>query len=167
VPSSRTSQQDRRAAYRAHEAEVHAQVLERDDRACWGCGTTRSPNFQHCDPQGMGGTSRRITPAWGIVLCGSGTTGCHGVTENAGRHQLWTRWDGAPGAEGWAYQLGWLIRTAVGVDPADVLRWHHADRCWFELTDGGIRVVRAGVLAPPRDLLEHLDGLLDDRRRRR
>jgi hypothetical protein len=160
----RSPQQLRRAAVLSHEADVRAQVMQRDGSTCWGCGTDRSPTFQHCDPRGMGGTSERITAAHGIVLCGSGTTGCHGKTENEGRHELF---DAGDGQQGWAYLLGWLIRTSAGIEPRDVLRWHHADRCWYELTDGGIRVVRAGVpfRPPPRDLLDRLDALLLARRR--
>jgi len=42
------------------------------------------PTIQHRRARGMGGSSKASTssPANGLLLCGSGTTGCHGWTES-------------------------------------------------------------------------------------
>jgi hypothetical protein len=63
-------------------------ILDRDGMACARCGIpvdTSSVGYslQHRDNRGMGGTrdTRINLPSNGLTLCGSGTTGCHGWTE--------------------------------------------------------------------------------------
>lgn len=62
-------------------------VLERDLFRCVACGTYVGPfgdySLHHRRPRGMGGSRRPETNLPGnlLVLCGSGTTGCHGWTE--------------------------------------------------------------------------------------
>lgn len=66
------------------------QILTRDDGACVRCGAqvTHQPrgvawSIHHRRPRGMGGSRSpevNATPN-GLVLCGSGTTGCHGWVE--------------------------------------------------------------------------------------
>jgi 5-methylcytosine-specific restriction protein A len=57
-------------------------VLERDG-SCIRCDVAEPLTLQHRRARGMGGTRRPESnqPAALIVLCGSGTTGCHGWTE--------------------------------------------------------------------------------------
>lgn len=69
-------------------------ILDRDDCACAGCGRMvanpidYSPfveySIQHRLARGSGGTSRKVTLADGIILCGDATSpwGCHYRTEN-------------------------------------------------------------------------------------
>lgn len=66
--------------------EVREAVMKRDKWRCVRCGrdvTSYGANFQHRKPRGMGGTRDASInkPSNGIVLCGSGTTGCHGWVE--------------------------------------------------------------------------------------
>lgn len=60
-------------------------VFARDRMSCVMCGGTYSLNLHHRRTRGMGGTKRPESnlPANLLVLCGSGTQGCHGwVTQN-------------------------------------------------------------------------------------
>jgi len=63
--------------------EVREAVHARD-QWCAGCGTSTGLTIQHRRARGMGGTTRdaTATAANGLLLCGSGTTGCHGWTED-------------------------------------------------------------------------------------
>jgi hypothetical protein len=59
---------------------IEAAVMERDGGRCFKCGaplTTSWPGYSchHRRLRGAGGTD---TPENRIMLCGSGTTGCHG-----------------------------------------------------------------------------------------
>ena len=63
--------------------KARALVIARDGGQCQRCGTTSGPfSVHHRRPRGMGGTKRRDTAAGLIVLCGTGTTGCHGWVES-------------------------------------------------------------------------------------
>lgn len=75
-----------------------------DDR-CAGCLATSPLTAQHRRARGRGGSSDRAlsSPANGVPLCGSGTTGCHGWAE---AHPV----DAA--------LLGW--RLEAGDDPLEV-----------------------------------------------
>lgn len=63
-------------------------VLERDQHTCQRCGTYVGPfgvfSVHHRRPRGMGGSKRLDTdqPANLLTLCGTGTTGCHGLVES-------------------------------------------------------------------------------------
>ena len=72
-------------------AVVVARIWERDGGCCARCGMALRPggrgfewSAHHRCPRSSGGTSR----AWvgeaanGLLLCGSGTTGCHGDVES-------------------------------------------------------------------------------------
>lgn len=60
---------------------VRALVVDRDRGRCLRCGGPGS-NLHHRTARGMGGAGPRAnSPANLIVLCGSGTTGCHGWVE--------------------------------------------------------------------------------------
>lgn len=92
------------------------------DGRCAGCGTTSPLTIQHRIARGMGGTSRSELGAAvnGILLCGSGTTGCHGWTEHNPVH---------------AGLLGW--RLPHWGDPEDEPFWTNGGgwRAWV-LEDG-------------------------------
>lgn len=70
--------------------KVRKLVLERDEYRCVRCGhpVTGDPgvgfSLQHRIPRGMGGSKdpRLNMPANLILLCGSGTTLCHGDVES-------------------------------------------------------------------------------------
>ena len=86
--------------------DVRAEVVGRSEGRCELCnGPLRPMSVHHRRPRGMGGTRR----AWVneaanlLVVCGTGTTGCHGMIESR-------RAD--------AYESGWLIRS--GMDPTEV-----------------------------------------------
>ncbi|MCM0619809.1 HNH endonuclease [Nocardioides bruguierae] len=93
--------------------ETRHLVIARCAGRCERCGRglrigdtwTGDHSIHHRRPRGMGGTTDPTanTPANLLLLCGSGTTGCHGWVE-ANR--------------GEATRLGWLVPR--GVDPATV-----------------------------------------------
>lgn len=70
-------------------------VIARDEGRCVRCSVfvvdpeSGAPvaqySLQHRSPRGMGGTKNPVidSPANLVVLCGTGTTGCHGKTETA------------------------------------------------------------------------------------
>lgn len=100
----------------------------RDDFRCVGCGAASPLNCQHRLARGMGGTSSDLksTPANGILLCGSGTTGCHGWVEHhpAPASALgWRLWQGEdPSLKPyWDRSYGWRLPDPYGqatyVDP--------------------------------------------------
>jgi hypothetical protein len=155
-PAPGQTRATRRAVYAACEADVKATVRDRDP-ACVVCGAGDPLTVQHVIPRGMGGTSIPIDPRLAIVLCGSGTTGCHGMVESAGRR------------DGWAYELGYLIRhdaelDAVRGDPdRSRLVWFHRDRAWMELFVSGVRTARPGLPQPPRLVLHAVDTYLHRR----
>jgi hypothetical protein len=136
------------------EADVREIVMERDGRACILCGTRDRPTLQHIAPRGMGGTSQPIDPRLGIVIHGSGVSGCHGAVERDGR------------ADGWAYELRYLARHGQVLDrlrddpDATWLVWGHADRVWWELTRAGTRLPVPQEAAPDRSVLTELDAAL-------
>lgn len=78
-------------------AEVRAAVLERDDHCCLRCGRNVEQvahSVHHRYARKMGGTTDpRINDVRNLVLlCGTGTTGCHGWVESHRRQA---------GADGW------------------------------------------------------------------
>jgi 5-methylcytosine-specific restriction protein A len=75
-------------------------VRGRDKHACARCGTACPPgtgSLHHRRPRGAGGSRSPLTndPANLVLLCGTGTTGCHGLLES---HRTT------------AYAAGWLLR---------------------------------------------------------
>lgn len=96
-----------------------AQIVARDEGRCARCGASvqadgrgMSWSVHHRRPRGMGGTKSPVVASAsnGVVLCGSGTTGCHGWVES---HRDMGRLD------------GWLVPQWR--DPADVpvRHWFH------------------------------------------
>lgn len=89
-------------------------VAERANYCCELCGQslyiqgdgwTTAHSFHHRRPRGMGGTTRTDanSPANLLLVCGTGTTGCHGEIE---KHRTL------------ALSMGWLVRQDQ--DPATV-----------------------------------------------
>lgn len=80
-------------------------LFERAGGHCEVCGCRlreQGWNAHHRMNRGMGGTRRQVTCADGLVVCGSGTTGCHGhITENPR----------------WAEDRGYVIRRNSIADP--------------------------------------------------
>lgn len=82
---------------------------------CVGCGATSPTTLQHRRARGMGGTSSTAvgSPANALVLCGSGTTGCHGWAEAHPVEAELLGWRLAPGVEAdgapwWHRFYGWV-----------------------------------------------------------
>ncbi len=107
LPSARRS--SRRAQTSGFPAEVVDLALERAQWSCELCG--RAPgdrrgvdwSAHHRRPRAAGGTTdpAASTAANCLIVCGSGTTGCHGVIERYRRA---------------SYDAGWLVPQWV--DPA-------------------------------------------------
>lgn len=110
-------------------AKVRALITERDE-GCVICGNPGT-NIHHRHPRGMGGSKAAWInrPSNGILLCGSGTTGCHGHVETN---------------RAWAVQHGYLVRHGVQL-PVNIPVAHVRHGLVF-LTDDG-RVVP--VTPPP------------------
>ncbi|MFD9950536.1 HNH endonuclease [Nonomuraea sp. NPDC059023] len=101
-------------------------LVETRDKGCVRCGAVVArdeDSIHHRVPRGRGGenTAENL-----LLLCGSGTTGCHGWTEKNRAE---------------AYQLGYLVHT--GIDPLNVpvkllgrvLAYPSPDGKWL-ITDG-------------------------------
>ena len=78
---------------RDRELEDYAVAYMRAGNACEICGV-RGENIHHRKPRGMGGANLNSGPENLLVLCGSGTQGCHGWIE---------------GNRGEAKEQGWLL----------------------------------------------------------
>lgn len=67
----------------AWDPELAALLDNRAMGRCERCGTRLGSWFSrhHRTPRGMGGANRNFGAADGLVLCGSGTSGCHGWVE--------------------------------------------------------------------------------------
>lgn len=109
-----STQASRRAAAAGPSLAQKQLVAERAGWCCELCGMPlhngrawhETHSFHHRLPRGMGGTSAaasRHDPHQLLLVCGTGTTGCHGLIES--QRQL-------------AYGNGWLVRH--GQDPANV-----------------------------------------------
>lgn len=109
---------------------VEQKVIARDLGACARCGNHvvhfdrgMAWSIHHRRPRGSGGTSL----AWVneaanlIILCGSGTTGCHGWVENNRRE---------------ARDLGYLV-PLNGIQKADEVSITHKTLGLVYLTDDG------------------------------
>jgi hypothetical protein len=106
------------------DADTRELVKQRDDWTCACCGNPIvGSNFslQHRLARGGGGTSDPAinSPANLILLCGSATTGCHGLAESR---------DAA------MHRLGFWLKH--GQEPAKV-RVAHAVHGWVRLLDNG------------------------------
>jgi hypothetical protein len=126
MPLTRTPMKRTAKPTGPHRDVVEA-VLERDQHSCVVCaenlhGTRgRDWSIHHRRPRGMGGTHWAGSNGLAnlMLVCGSGTTGCHGVIES---HR-------AGAIEG-----GWLVLSST--DPATVALLIKRDR-WCYLTADG------------------------------
>lgn len=99
--------------------EQRAVCLARAMGRCERCGGSLTGwdawSLHHRRARGMGGTRRASTESVAnlVVLCGSGTTGCHGWVES-NRDQ--------------ARELGWLLRQQQEPEEEPVPLWAAAGR---------------------------------------
>lgn len=97
---------------RAIPRKVRAALHERAQHCCERCGLHGATNAHHRRNQSQGGPD---TLSNLMLLCGSGTTRCHGfVTQNPA----------------FAMALGWTVPRSPVLEPADVAVWR------FDLTVG-------------------------------
>jgi len=131
TPIRRTARKVNAQRYTGPSPTVKALVIERSGGRCERCGRYLGGpalfvtySLHHRLPRGMGGSSSLLinSPANIALLCGSGTSGCHGEVE-AQRTK--------------SYASGWLVRR--GDDPAQtpILLY---DQRWYVLTASGKRV---------------------------
>lgn len=81
-------------------AGIRRQLREREDRWCARCGLSYANNAHHRKNRSQGGLDILSNL---LLLCGSGTTGCHGhITENPKE----------------AYENGWSVHSYD--DPAAI-----------------------------------------------
>lgn len=95
---------------------------------CERCGVSvvdRPASIHHRRPRGMGGSKSHEweTPECGVVLCGTGTTGCHGYVES---HRTE------------AAEQGWLVPRRDPRHPRDVPVF--ADGVWYLVTPFQLQV---------------------------
>lgn len=100
--------------------DVRAVIVARDNARCRRCGEPGG-SVHHRRPRGMGGTRTTPDPSWGVVLCGTGTTGCHGWVES---HRELAR------AEGYL--------LPAGMDPDDQPVWDTTTGQWVTLRADGM-----------------------------
>ena len=91
------------------DSKTREAIFQRAYFECENCGVEKHTfgfSIHHRKPRGMGGTSKKEinNPSNLILLCGSGTTGCHGWVES-NREK--------------AYELGLLVKQSQ--NPADVI----------------------------------------------
>ncbi|WP_279106188.1 HNH endonuclease [Mobiluncus curtisii] len=119
---------------------MRANVVAREDGRCFRCGKQVAIyedetyhnlpvvkrvdvfSFHHRKPRGMGGSNSpdiNISPNL-IVLCGTGTSGCHGWVESH-REQ--------------AYKEGLLIHSGIG-NPILTPAFSEYRKSWIDLTTG-------------------------------
>jgi hypothetical protein len=97
-------------------ARERAALKSRSDGICEICGVAAATNFHHRKNRSqLGGNN--IANA--LHLCGSGTTGCHGMVTEHPRD---------------AYTYGWSVRS--GFNPADVKVLRRGT--WVLLDDEGL-----------------------------
>lgn len=117
-------------------AETVDLIWERDRGCCVDCGMPQVRerrgeafggwSLQHREARGQGGTKRGgrpwlTLPSNGVVLCGTGVTGCHGRTETVDRAR--------------AFALGFAIRS--GIRRPHEIPMRHALLGWVTLNDAG------------------------------
>lgn len=148
-------------------AEVAEAVIARDLWCCVGCGLGIMGlergvgwSIHHRIPRGMGGTKdpKVSSPANLIVLCGSGTTGCHGDVEShrdKARERgllLWRSQDPAK------VPVAVCVRRASGLTPAETKL--------YRLDNAGGRSARARTYQPRSEMTDEQLAKARDRYRR-
>lgn len=113
---------------------TRASVVARDRGECFICGRAWRAgvdSIHHRRPRGMGGSKGGDVngAANGILLCGSGTTGCHGRVEGDRRRGL---------------EMGWLVSRLSSKGPAETALWSPVRGAWVMLDNHG----RVTVIGP-------------------
>lgn len=113
-------------------AKTRALVEDRDGGLCFRCGAPGS-NVHHRLARGAGGSKLAFVnaPANLVLLCGSGTTGCHGWVES--NRQI-------------GYLDGLLVRRNGVMLPVQVPVWSAYRDCYFLLGDDGGMAVQTHIL---------------------
>jgi hypothetical protein len=103
-------------------AKTRKQINQRDNGCCRRCGNLAT-NVHHRIGRGMGGSKRADINdlAALVMLCGSGTTGCHGLITSRPEE---------------AYREGWSIRRS-DPEPAESVPLFDIFGDFFWLTDDG------------------------------
>lgn len=121
--AKRTVTRQRRQADTGPGEETRTVLWSRAAGCCEVCGNPIRPGVwpgfsrHHRLPRGRGGTNHLSNL---LLLCGTGTTGCHGLIETQ---------------RALAYHHGWLVHT--GEDPASIPVTLHQQSTPMYLTDDG------------------------------
>jgi hypothetical protein len=104
-------------------------VLDRDGMVCRRCARSLlhlRASKHHRRPKGMGGGDPIYydRPDNIVLVCGSGTTGCHGWIHAHPTH---------------SYATGWLIRHGSDEEPSEIPLTDVGGREFFLTEEGGIR----------------------------
>lgn len=95
-------------------------IYQREDQCCAWCGKhAQGGSVQHRTARGMGGTRRKVTLADGVLLCGSATTGDHGMFES--RPEI-------------ALRYGYRVPQSMSADETPIFIWGHG---WVLLAADG------------------------------
>lgn len=114
-----------------------ALILERDRGCCSRCGKHvtqlergRDWSIHHRAGRGIGGSKAEWVNAAsaGVILCGSGTTGCHGVVESN---------------RATAREAGWIVSRNGIARPTDIPIYHAIHGMVRLLDDGEVEKVDA------------------------
>jgi hypothetical protein len=113
----------KRSASTVIPSPIRDAVLQRDKDRCQRCrrwvGDRAWYSLQHRDARGMGGSTLLHTMANLVTLCGTGTTGCHGLVESQRTV---------------SYALGWLVPNGVTPEEWRVRRfrtsWEQPGELW-------------------------------------
>src|SRR4249919_4099970 len=103
-------------------AKLRKQVNERDHNCCRRCGKPAT-NVHHRINRGMGGSKRTDDLTALVMLCGSGTTGCHGYVTTHPEE---------------AYRTGWSIPRRDPEPPETVPLVDLYGRAFWLEEDGGV-----------------------------
>jgi len=87
---------------------------------CERCGRASPLTMDHLKNRSQGGT---WAPSNIVILCGSGTTGCHGWK---------TEWPDA------AHDAHWALKR--GEEPGVTPIFHHPSQAWVRLDDDGMLI---------------------------
>jgi len=96
-------------------ARERAALKARSDGICEICGTAEATNWHHRKDRSQGGDNSLSNA---MHLCGSGTTGCHGMVTEHPKD---------------AYTYGWSVRSGLSPVEVKVLR----RGMWVRLADNG------------------------------
>ena len=102
-PKRSTVKAREKRQHHKHVADVRAYVFARENGICRCCGKRSAESMHEILPRSLGGT---VSHENSIALCGSGTTGCHGLMQ---QHHITVGSTDQAGADG---ELFFVARTA-------------------------------------------------------